>query len=58
MLIIEPKRNQKIKLQDSVSGTEIVVKTFLRENGNIALAFDAPKTVRITREKIKKNENT
>lgn len=51
MLVLEPKRNEKIKLTDSVSGTVVTIKSFIRANGNIALGFDAPKTVKITRER-------
>jgi sRNA-binding carbon storage regulator CsrA len=47
MLVLEPKRNQKIILHDTVSGAVITVKTYLRDSGNLALAFDAPQTVRI-----------
>ena len=51
MLILEPKKDLKIILTDEQSGTEVVITTFRRTNGNVALAFDAPKSVRITREK-------
>jgi sRNA-binding carbon storage regulator CsrA len=55
MLVIEPKYNQNIFLRDTVSGAVIVVKAFRRKCGNIALGFDAPQTVRITKDT--RNEN-
>lgn len=51
MWIAEPKRNQKIILRDTISGAEVTIKTFRRECGNYAVGIDAPRTVKITREK-------
>jgi sRNA-binding carbon storage regulator CsrA len=56
MLVLEPKRNQKIILHDTVSGAVITVKTYLRDGGNLALAFDAPQTVRIKMERNPEND--
>ena len=56
MLVLEPKVNQKIILKDSISGAVVNIKSFLRNNGNIALGFDAPRTVKITRERVEKND--
>ena len=51
MLVLEPKDNQRIILKDAKFGAEVVIKTFRRANGNIALGFDAPRHIKITREK-------
>jgi sRNA-binding carbon storage regulator CsrA len=56
MLVLEPKRNQKIILTDQISGAVITVKTYLRDGGNLALAFDAPQTVRIKMERNPEND--
>lgn len=51
MLVLEPKSNEKIKLTDEVSGAVVTIKSFIRDNSNIALGFDAPSTIKITRER-------
>lgn len=51
MLVLRPKSDEQIRLTDEISGAQIIVKTFLRENGDLALGFDAPQTVRIIRER-------
>jgi len=58
MLVLEPKKDTQFRLTDEVSGAVIVIKTFLRRNGNLALGFDAPKTVRIIREKYSPLQNS
>lgn len=61
MLVLEPKRNEEIKLTDSVSGAVVTITPFIRENGNVNLGFDAPRTIKIarTRRSVKddKSEN-
>lgn len=56
MLVLRAKYNEIIKLTDLKSGTIITVKLFIRDNGDAALAFDAPKKVIISREGNPKNE--
>lgn len=52
MLVLSAKNQQKIILTDTVHGTEIIIKSFLRmPQGDWMLGFDAPKTIKITRER-------
>ena len=51
MLILEPKFNEKILLQDSDTGINLAtIKLYRRDRGGIALAFDAAKSIKITRK--------
>ena len=49
-LILEAKPDERFMLFDSVSGFHTTIKVFYRNNGNLAIAFEAPKAVRISRE--------
>ncbi|MCJ7777763.1 MAG: carbon storage regulator [Sedimentisphaerales bacterium] len=49
MLVLEAKPDEQFLLYDSVSRLSTTIKVFYRENGNLAIAFDAPATVRISR---------
>jgi len=49
-LILEAKPEERFRLVDSVSGIVTTVKPFYRDNGNLAIAFEAPTEIRITRE--------
>jgi sRNA-binding carbon storage regulator CsrA len=49
-LILEAKPNERFILFDSISGLSTKIKVFYRENGNLALAFEAPSEIRISRE--------
>jgi sRNA-binding carbon storage regulator CsrA len=50
-LVLEAKPDERFILSDSVSGLCTKIKVFYRNNGNLAIAFEAPKQVRIGREK-------
>ena len=51
MLILEPKLNEKIILQDSDTGINLAtIKLYRRDRGGIALAFDAAKSIKISRK--------
>lgn len=51
MLILEPKLNEKILLQDSNTGINLAtIKLYRRDKGGIALAFDAAKSIKIIRK--------
>ena len=53
MLILEPKLNEKIILQDSNTGINLAsIKLYRRDRGGIALAFDAAKSIKISRKPI------
>ena len=53
MLILEPKFNEKIILQDSDTGINLAtIKLYRRDRGGIALAFDAAKSIKISRKPI------
>ena len=53
MLILEPKFNEKIILQDSDTGINLAtIKLYKRDRGGIALAFDAAKSIKISRKPI------
>ena len=53
MLILEPKFNEKIILKDSDTGIDLAtIKLYRRNRGGIALAFDAAKSVKISRKPI------
>ena len=49
-LILEAKLDERFMLFDSISGIRTTIKVFYRNNGNLAIAFEAPKEVRISRE--------
>jgi sRNA-binding carbon storage regulator CsrA len=49
-LVLATKANEKFVLFDMVSGISTTLKVFYRNNGNLAIAFTAPKQVRISRE--------
>lgn len=42
MLVLEPKRNEKIKLTDGVSGAVVTVKSFIRDSGKYCSGFRCP----------------
>lgn len=50
-LILESKPNERFVLFDEASGLTTTLKIFYRDNGNLAVAFEAPGQVRISREK-------
>ena len=51
MLILEPKFNEKIILQDSKTGINLAtIKLYRRDRGGIALAFDAAQSIKISRK--------
>lgn len=50
-LVLEAKPDERFVLYDVVSGLTTNIKLFYRENGNLAIAFEAPKQVRISRER-------
>ena len=53
MLILETKFNEKIILQDSNTGINLAtIKLYRRDRGGIALAFDAAKSIKISRKPI------
>ena len=49
MLVLEAKPDEQFLLYDGVSRLSTTIKVFYRENGNLAIAFDAPAMVRISR---------
>ncbi len=49
-LVLEAKPDERFVLFDVVSGLSTKIKLFYRENGNLAIAFEAPRQVRISRE--------
>ena len=49
-LVLESKPEERFMLFDSISGLCTTIKVFYRNNGNLAIAFEAPKEVRISRE--------
>jgi len=49
-LVLEAKLEECFMLYDSVSRIHSTIKIFYRDNGNLAIAFEAPKEVRISRE--------
>ncbi len=57
MLVLEPKIGEKITLRDTVSGAQTTVRTFRRNRGQFALAFDAPMSVKITMEPKRKKDS-
>lgn len=50
-LVLEAKPDERFMLFDSISGLSTTIKVFFRGNGNLAIAFEAPKQVRISRER-------
>ena len=50
-LVLEAKLDERFMLFDCVSGIYTRIKVFYRNNGNLAIAFEAPNRVRIQREK-------
>ena len=50
-LILEAKADERFILYDSISGLTTIIKPFFRNNDNLAIAFEAPSQVRISREK-------
>lgn len=51
LLKLEAKPDERFLLYDSVSGLSTIIKPYYRNNGNLALAFEAPSEVRISRVK-------
>ncbi len=49
-LVLEAKPDERFLLFDEVSGLSTTIKVFFRNNGNLAVAFEAPSQVRISRE--------
>ena len=49
-LVLESKPDERFMLYDSVSELHTTIKVFYRNNGNLAIAFEAPKQVKISRE--------
>ena len=49
-LVLEAKLDERFMLFDCVSGIYTRIKVFYRNNGNLAIAFEAPKEVVISRE--------
>lgn len=47
MLIIKPSLNKPIKITDTLSGSEWNLYFFYQAGGKVALAFDAPQSIRI-----------
>ena len=50
-LVLEAKPDERFMLYDSVSRLSTTIKVFYRNNGNLAIAFEAPDQVMISREK-------
>jgi len=50
-LVLECKPNETFVLYDELSGLTTCIKVTFRENGNLAVTFEAPKEVNIRREK-------
>lgn len=48
-LVLEAKPDEKFMLFDAVSRLSTTIKVFYRNNGNLAIAFEAPSAVRISR---------
>ena len=57
MLVLRPQNEKEIVLTDTEHGTKIIIKSFVRQNGDWMLGFDAPQTVRITRERNEPEES-
>jgi len=50
-LVLGAKPDERFELYDSVSGTKVIVKPFYRAGGgDLALMFEAPETIRISRQ--------
>ena len=49
MLVLEAKPDEQFLLYDSVSRLSTTIKVFYRDSGSLAIAFDAPASVRISR---------
>lgn len=56
-LVLEAKPDERFILFDTVSGLTTKLKVFYRNNGNMALAFEAPAKVRISREQQRSVDN-
>ncbi len=50
-LVLQARPDEKFILFDEISGLTTVVKPFYRDNGNLMMTFEAPSTVRISRER-------
>lgn len=50
-LVLEAKPDERFMLYDSISRLHTTIKVFYRNNGNLAIAFEAPQEVSISREK-------
>ena len=59
-LTLEAKPDERFVLFDMRSRTTTKLKVFYRDNGNLAIAFEAPAKVRISREQQRSvgNDNT
>ncbi len=56
-LVLEAKPDEHFMLFDSVSGLNTTIKVFYRNNGNLAIAFEAPNQVRISRDQQRSVKN-
>ena len=51
-LVLAVKPNERFELRDEVSGLSVGIRVFYRqENGDLAVAFEAPQRVRISRNR-------
>ena len=56
MLLLEINEDEPIELLDTISGLSSIIKVFHREhNGELALAVDAPREVKINRKSRSRN---
>ncbi len=51
MLVLQAKVDEKFVLFDTVSKLTTTIKVFYRDGGSLAIAFDAPRAVEISRER-------
>jgi len=56
-LVLGAKPDERFELYDSASGTKVIVKPFYRAGGDLALMFEAPETIRISRQERRSAEN-
>lgn len=50
-LVLEAKPDERFMLFDTVSRLSTTIKVFYRDSGSLAIAFEAPKEIRVSREK-------
>ena len=50
-LVLDTKRNEMFQLRDAETGTITTIKIFYRDSGSLAVRFEAPKNILISRKK-------